>query len=194
MLSDDSLDILFRKARSHNGWLDKKVTTQQLKQIYALMKYGSTSANSCPMRLVFIISKGAKERLKKHLNADNIEKSMQAPVVAIIAYDKEFYQKLPMLFPHNLDAKNWFIGSEEKISVSGTMNATLQGAYFMLAARALGLDCGPMAGFNNISLDGEFFSRKNYKSIFLCALGYGDKSKIFPRSPRLDFASVCNIC
>ena len=114
MLSDDSLDILFRKARSHNGWLDKEVSTEQLKQIYTLMKYGPTSANSCPMRLVFIISKKEKVRLKNHLDRGNIEKSMQAPVVAVVAYDREFYQKLPVLFPHDQNAKNWFAGNEEK--------------------------------------------------------------------------------
>ena len=192
MLSDDALDTLFRDARSHNGWLDTKVSDEQIKQIYELMKFGPTAANNCPARITFIKSNTAKERLKPHLDEGNVEKSMSAPVIAIISYDTEFYEKLPFLFPHT-DARSWYAGNPAKIKSAGEMNATLQGAYFMLAARSVGLDCGPMGGFNNETLDNEFFSDGKTKSIFICALGQGDESKIYPRGPRLSFDEACEI-
>ncbi len=192
MLTDDALDTLFRKARSHNGWLDQDVSENQINQIYALMKFGPTAANTCPARITFVRSGDAKERLKAHLDEGNVEKSMAAPVVAIISYDTEFYEKLPFLFPH-ADAKSWYAGNPAKIKSAGEMNATLQGAYFMMAARTVGLDCGPMGGFNSDTLDKEFFADGKTKSIFLCAIGQGDSSKIFPRSPRLSFDEACEI-
>jgi len=192
MLSDDALDTLFRDARSHNGWLDTKVSDEQIKQIYELMKFGPTAANNCPARITFIKSNTAKERLKPHLDEGNVEKSMSAPVIAIISYDTEFYEKLPFLFPHT-DARSWYAGNPAKIKSAGEMNATLQGAYFMLAARSVGLDCGPMGGFNNETLDNEFFSDGKTKSIFICALGQGDETKIYPRGPRLSFDEACEI-
>lgn len=192
MLDENALNTLFIHARSHNGWLNKPVSDAQIKQIYNLMKFGATSANNCPARLTFIQSDAAKARLKPHLDAGNIDKSMSAPVVAIISYDVEFYEKLPFLFPH-MDAKSWYAGKPDKIKAAGEMNATLQGAYLMLAARAVGLDCGPMGGFDSATLDDDFFPDGKTKSIFLCALGFGDSSKIFPRSPRLSFDEACQI-
>ncbi len=192
MLDKDALDTLFREARSQNGWLDQDVSDTQINQIYELMKFGPTAANNCPARITFVKSIEAKEKLKPHLDEGNVDKSMSAPVVAIIGYDVEFYEKLPFLFPH-MDARSWYAGNPEKIKSAGEMNATLQGAYFMLAARSVGLDCGPMSGFNNESLDEEFFPDGKTKSIFMCAIGHGDSSKIFPRSPRLSFDEACKI-
>lgn len=192
MLDNHTLEILFTKARSQNGWLDQDVSNEQINQIYELMKFGPTAANNCPARITFVKSNEAKEKLKPHLDEGNIEKSMSAPVVAIISYDTEFYEKLPFLFPHT-DAKSWYAGKPEKIKSAGEMNATLQGAYFMLAARSVGLDCGPMGGFNNETLDNEFFPDGKTKSIFICALGYGDETKIYPRGPRLSFDEACEI-
>jgi 3-hydroxypropanoate dehydrogenase len=156
------------------------------------MKYGPTAANNSPARITFVKSDSAKQKLKAHLDEGNIEKSMEAPVVAIISYDIEFYEKLGFLFPHT-DAKSWYAGNDAKIKQAGEMNATLQGAYFMLAARSVGLDCGPMGGFNSQTLDEDFFPDGKTKSIFLCAIGQGDNSKIFPRSPRLSFDEACAI-
>ena len=192
MLSDEYLETFFTKARSHNGWLDKDISSSQIESIYDLMKYDPTAANSCPARITFIKSAKAKDRLRSHLSEGNVEKSMTAPAVAIISYDVEFYEKLPYLFPHD-DAKSWYQGNPEKIKSVGEMNATLQGAYFMMAARSVGLDCGPMGGFNNTSLDSEFFPDMLTKSIFLCGIGYGDHSRIFPRLPRLSFDDTCVI-
>lgn len=192
MLDQNSLDTLFIKARSHNGWLDTNISDDKIHQIYELMKYGPTAANNSPARITFVKSDSAKQKLKAHLDEGNIEKSMEAPVVAIISYDIEFYEKLGFLFPHT-DAKSWYAGNDAKIKQAGEMNATLQGAYFMLAARSVGLDCGPMGGFNSQTLDEDFFPDGKTKSIFLCAIGQGDHSKIFPRSPRLSFDEACAI-
>ncbi len=192
MLDQNALDTLFINARSHNGWLDTNISDEKIHQIYELMKYGPTAANNSPARITFIKSDAAKQKLKAHLDEGNVEKSMAAPAVAIISYDIEFYEKLPFLFPHT-DARSWYAGNDEKIKSAGEMNATLQGAYFMMAARSVGLDCGPMGGFNNETLDQEFFTDGKTKSIFLCAIGHGDNSKIFPRSPRLSFDEACNI-
>jgi 3-hydroxypropanoate dehydrogenase len=192
MLDQHTLDTLFINARSHNGWLDTDITDNQIHQIYELMKFCPTAANNSPARITFVKSKSAKQRLKIHLDEGNIEKSMTAPVVAIISYDVEFYEKLEFLFPHT-DARSWYADNPAKIKSAGEMNATLQGAYFMLAARSVGLDCGPMGGFNNTSLDKDFFPDGKTKSIFICALGQGDKSKIYPRNPRLSFDEACKI-
>lgn len=192
MLDQNALDTLFIKARSHNGWLDTNISDDKIHQIYELMKYGPTAANNSPARITFVKSDSAKKKLKAHLDEGNIEKSMEAPVVAIISYDIEFYEKLGFLFPHT-DAKSWYAGNDAKIKQAGEMNATLQGAYFMLAARSVGLDCGPMGGFNSQTLDEDFFPDGKTKSIFLCAIGQGDHSKIFPRSPRLSFDEACAI-
>jgi 3-hydroxypropanoate dehydrogenase len=191
-LDDASLDILFRNARSHNGWQDKDVSDELLYCLYDLMKWGPTSANSCPARFVFVKSAAAKERLKACLDKGNIEKSMQAPVVAIIAMDTEFYEQLPKLFPHT-DARSWFVGKQEKTRETAFRNSSLQGAYLIMAARSLGLDCGPMSGFDNEKLDAEFFPKGGIKSNFICAIGYGDAKKLYSRGPRLDFNEACRI-
>lgn len=188
----EALDLIFRNARTHSAWLDKPVEDALLKQIYELAKMGPTSANISPMRVVFVKSPEAKEKLKACLDAGNIEKTMSAPVTAIIAHDMEFYEKLPKLFPHT-DARAWFVGKPDYIASSAFRNSSLQGAYFMLAARSLGLDCGPMSGFKNDALDKAFFEGTAFKSNFLCNLGYGDESKLHPRSPRLSFDEAAKI-
>jgi len=191
-LSDQALDQLFREARSYNSWQDKGVSDEQLHQLYELMKWGPTSANSCPARIVFVKSEEAKQRLKPCLNEGNVEKSMTAPVVAIIGMDMEFYEKLDKLFPHT-DARSWYVGKPEKIQDNVMRNSSLQGGYFIMAARALGLDCGPMSGFNYPKLEAEFFPDGKVKANFICALGYGSTEKLYPRGPRLDFDEACRI-
>lgn len=191
-LDDQALDTLFRDARSHNRWLDKPVTEEQIKQIYELMKWGPTSANCSPARLVFVKSDEGKQRLKPALAEGNVEKSMTAPVVAILGMDMEFYEKLPTLFPH-ADARSWFAGKPAKIEENAMRNSSLQGAYLIMAVRSLGLDAGPMSGFDNDTLDAEFFAGTNIKSNFICAIGYGDESQLFPRGPRLSFDEACEI-
>lgn len=192
-LDDKSLDVIFRNARTHSHWQDKPVTDDTLKQLYELLKWGPTSANTSPMRLVFVKSKAAKEKLKPCLDAGNVEKTMAAPVTAIVGMDMEFYEKLSFLFPHAKDARNWFAGNEELIKNSAFRNSSLQGAYLIIAARSLGLDCGPMSGFNNEKLDAAFFAGTKIKSNFICNLGYGEASKLFPRGPRLSFNEACRI-
>ena len=190
-LSDDGLDLLFRNARTHNGWLDQPVDDALLRQVYDLAKLGPTSANMCPMRMVFVKSKEAKEKLKPALDAGNVDKTMKAPVTAIIGMDLHFFEKLPTLFPH-ADAKAWFKDLPENVlEIIALRNSSLQGAYFMLAARSLGLDCGPMSGFNNAKVDEAFFAGTTIQSNFLCNLGHGDMSKVYPRSPRLSFDEAC---
>ncbi|MGD8484161.1 MAG: malonic semialdehyde reductase [Thioalkalispiraceae bacterium] len=191
-LDDKALDVLFRDARSYDAWLDKPVNDEQLKALYELMKWGPTSANACPARLVFVTSDAAKQKLKDCLDEGNVEKSMTAPVVAIIGMDMLFYEKLPILFPHT-DARSWFEGKAEKIHETAFRNSSLQGAYLMLAARSLGLDCGPMSGFDNAKLEAAFFPEGNIKANFICALGYGDSDKLYPRGPRLSFDEVCRV-
>ncbi len=192
-LNDESLNLIFREARTHNAWLDKPVDDSLLIKVYDLAKMGPTSANMCPMRVVFIKSKAAKEKLKPALAAANVDKTMAAPVTAIIAMDIHFYEKLPELFPHT-DAKAWFKDlPEATLEYIALRNGSLQGAYFMLAARSLGLDCGPMSGFDNAQVDAAFFGGTTIKSNFLCNLGYGDTSKLFPRNPRLSFEEACQI-
>ena len=157
------------------------------------MKWGPTSANCSPARIVFIKTNEAKEKLIKHVIESNIEKTLSAPITAIIAYDKEFYNHIPKLFPHNPEARDWFSWSEEFAEMTAFRNSSLQGAYFIIAARSLGLDCGPMSGFDNEGLDKEFFADTEFKSNFICNLGYGDHSKLFQRSPRFDFDEICKI-
>ena len=193
MLSDTALDQLFREARTFNAWQDREVTDAQLHQLYDLLKFGPTSANSSPMRLVFVKSAEAKAKLSPFLSEGNRAKTMAAPVTAIVANDHAFHEKLPQLFPH-ADAKSWFEGNQPLIDTTAFRNATLQGAYLILAARAVGLDCGPMSGFDNAGVDGAFFAGTSVKSNFLVNLGYGDASRdLFPRSPRLSFDEACTI-
>jgi 3-hydroxypropanoate dehydrogenase len=192
VMSNDGLDLIFRKARTHNAWLDKPVEDALLRQVYDLAKMGPTSANMCPMRIVFVKSPEAKERLKPALDAGNVDKTMAAPVTAILGMDIRFYEKLPKLFPH-MDLRPYFKDLPENVLEHIALrNSSLQGAYFLLAARALGLDCGPMSGFDNAKVDEAFFAGK-VKSNFLCNLGYGDTSKLYPRSPRLDFEEACKV-
>jgi 3-hydroxypropanoate dehydrogenase len=192
-LNDAGLDLLYRAARTHNVWLDKAVSDELLREVYDLAKMGPTSANMCPMRIVFVRSPAAKERLKPALAPGNVDKTMKAPVTAIIGMDVKFYERLPFLFPH-ADAKAWFKDLPENVvETMALRNSSLQGAYFMLAARARGLDCGPMSGFDNAKVDAEFFAGTSIKSNFLCSLGHGDASKLFPRSPRLEFHEACQV-
>jgi 3-hydroxypropanoate dehydrogenase len=192
-VSSAELDILFRNARTHSVWRNKPVDDALLMQAYDLAKLGPTSANMCPLRIVFVKSHEAKERLKPALDAGNMDKTMKAPVTAIIGMDVRFYDKLPELFPH-ADAKAWFKNlSMSVLEAIALRNSSLQGAYFMIAARSLGLDCGPMSGFDNAKVDEAFFAGTTVKSNFLCNLGYGDASKLHPRSPRLTFEKACKV-
>ncbi len=192
VLSDKALDQLFRRARSFNGWLEEDVSKIQLQGIIDLMKMAPTSANCQPVRLLFLKTSEAKNRLKPHLIESNIEKVMSAPAVVIIGHDLEFYENLPKWFPHT-DARSWFAGNDALIETTAFRNGTLQGAYLMLAARSLGLDCGPMSGFDNAGVDEEFFSDSTIKSNFICGLGYGDPKSIFDRSPRPSFDDLAKI-
>jgi 3-hydroxypropanoate dehydrogenase len=193
LLSEASLDQLFRSARTFNAWLPKEVSDEQLHQLYDLAKFGPTSANCSPMRVVFVKSKAAKAKLEPFLSDGNRAKTMEAPVTAIVATDHEFYEQLPRLFPHT-DARSWFVGNQPLIDTTAFRNATLQGAYLLLAARAIGLDCGPMSGFDNAGVDAAFFAGTAVKSNFLISIGYGDASRnLFARSPRLAFGEACTI-
>jgi 3-hydroxypropanoate dehydrogenase len=200
-LSDDVLDVLFRQARTHNAWLDKPVSDDVLRQLYELVKYGPTSANSSPARILFLQTREAKQRLAPALSPANVDKTMLAPVTAIIGYDLKFYEQLPKLFLNNPAARDWFANSPSFAETSAFRNGSMQGGYFILAARALGLDCGAMSGFDNAKVDAEFFSESagnppafiQVKSNFLCNLGYGDASKLFPRNPRLAFEDACRV-
>ncbi len=192
IVSDSGLDILFREARTHRAWLQGDVSDVLLEAVYDLAKLGPTSANCSPMRVVFLKTKAAKARLKPALSTGNVDQTMAAPVVAIIANDMEFYENLPRLSPHN-DARAWFAGKPKAIAEAAFRNGSLQGAYFMLAARALGLDCGPMSGFDNAKIDAEFFAARPLCSNFLCNLGYGDPSALHARQPRLGFDEACQI-
>ena len=185
-LNDTALDQLFREARSYNGYLDKAVTLAQLEQIWDVLKFGPTSANCLPARIIWCTSDAAKQKLAACTMPSNGEKILQAPVTAIIGMDLEFYENLPELFPH-ADARSWFVGNDALIEKTAFRNSSLQGAYLMLAARALGLDTGPMSGFDNAAVDATFFAGTNVQSNFICTLGYGDKTSIFDRSPRPAF-------
>lgn len=193
LLSEATLDQLFRSARTLNAWLPKEVSDEQLHQLYELAKFGPTSANSSPMRVVFVKSAEAKAKLAPLMSDGNRAKTLEAPVAAIIGTDHEFYEQLPKLFPH-ADARSWFVGNQSLIDTTAFRNATLQGAYVLMAARALGLDCGPMSGFDNAGVDAAFFAGTAIKSNFVISIGYGDASRnLFPRSPRLAFDEACKI-
>lgn len=192
MIDSTAIDTLFTAARTHNGWLDKPVTDTQLHQIYDLLKWGPTSANCSPARVVFVKTPEAKERLVACMSAGNAAKTAQAPVTAIIGMDMEFYEKLPQLFPH-ADARAWFVGNQPSIDATAFRNSSLQGAYFMMAARAIGLDCGPMSGFDEAKLNAAFFAGTTVKVNFVCSIGYGDVTKLFGRSPRLSFDEACKV-
>jgi len=204
--NDDVLDLLFRKARTHSAWLPKPVPDMLLRELYDVAKWGPTSANSSPARFVFLHSAAAKERLRPALAAGNVAKTMAAPVTVIVAYDLKFYEKLPKLFPHNPAMRDNFANNPQLVEETAKRNSSLQGAYLMLAARAQGLDCGPMSGFENAKVDEEFFAAdkcqdcgeeffpaRHVKSNFLCNIGYADASKLYPRSPRLDFSEACSL-
>jgi len=207
-LSNEALDQLFREARTHGAWLDQPVSDAVLRQLYDLVKWGPTSVNCLPARILFLRTQEAKERLRPALSPGNVEKTMKAPVTAILAYDEFFYDKLPKLFPHKPAVRDLFANSPELAQSTAFRNGTLQGGYFILAARALGLDCGPMSGFDNAKVDAEFFSATacadekaateipttcRVKSNFLCNVGYGDPAALHPRSPRLEFEEACRV-
>ena len=191
-LAQSALDQLFNHARTQNKWLDRPVSDALLHELADLVKMGPTSANCSPARIVFVKSAAAKTRLKPHLSPGNVDKTMAAPVCAIIGYDIEFYEKLPKLFPHT-DARAWFAGKPAHIEATAFRNSTLQGAYLIMAARSLGIDTGGMSGFDQAGVDKEFFPGGKIKSNFLCNLGYGDPSGVMPRSPRFAFAEFCSI-
>ena len=195
-VNDYALDLIWRKGRSYNGWLDKPVPETLIRAVYDLTKMGPTSANCSPARFVFVHSEDGKKRLAKHVSEGNQTKVLTAPWVCIIANDLMFQEKIPELVPHNPGAKDWFKDKDKRIETADR-NGTLQGAYLMLAARALGLDCGPMSGFNQDGVDLEFFAEKDgthhWRSNFICSIGHGDESTIFPRSPRLSFEDACQI-
>lgn len=206
ILNDEGLDLLFRNARTQSAWLPNPVEDATLRQVYDVMKWAPTSANCSPARFVFIRSAKAKERLRPALSPGNVDKTMSAPVTVIVAYDLRFYEKLSRLFPHNPAMREVFANNPQLIESTAKRNSSLQGAYFMLAARACGLDCGPMSGFDNAKVDGEFFGADkcedceqeffpegHVKSNFLCNLGYGDSAKLLPRAPRLEFTECCSV-
>ncbi|MGV2290811.1 malonic semialdehyde reductase [Trinickia sp. YCB016] len=206
-VNDAGLDLLFREARTYNAWLNEPVSDETLRHLYDLLKWAPTSANCSPARILFLRTKAAKERLLPALAPGNVDKTMSAPVTAIVAYDLKFYEKLPLLFPHNPGMRDYFANSPEMVDVTAKRNSSLQGAYLILAARAVGLDCGPMSGFDNTKVDEtffgagtseqysveEFFPEGHIKSNFLCNLGYGDKSGLFARGPRLEFDQACTL-
>lgn len=191
-IDDAALDQLFRNARTHNAWLPRPVPQATLQALYDLMKWGPTSANSCPLRIVFAQSRDAKERLAACMNPGNVDKTLQAPVTAVLGMDMEFHEKLPQLFPHT-DARSWFAGRPALIESTAFRNSSLQGGYFMLAARAVGLDCGPMSGFNADKVNAAFFPEGKVKVNFVCNLGHGDPACLLARSPRLRFDEACTI-
>lgn len=191
-IDQPALATLFTDARTHNAWQAKPLPDSLLREIVELMRWAPTSANCSPARFVFVKSPEAKARLRPLLMEGNVEKTMAAPVTAIIGHDLEFHEHLPKLFPH-ADAKSWFVGKDQFIKTSAFRNGTLQGAYFILAARALGLDCGPMSGFDNAGVDAAFFSGTQIQSNFLVNLGYGDPAGLFPRSPRFSFDDIARI-
>ena len=191
-VSDDAMKQLFLQARTHNAWLSKRVPIEALREAYELARWGPTSANSTPARFVFLESEAAKARLLPALAPLNVEKTKAAPVTAIVAWDTEFYEKLPKLFPH-ADMRSLFAGNTSLAEETAFRNSSLQGGYFILAARALGFDCGPMSGFDKAKVNAEFFPDGKWKVNFLCNLGYGDHSKLYPRSPRLEFDEACRV-
>jgi len=206
-LDDGALDQLFREARTHYAWTDRPVADETLRELYELLKWAPTSANANPARFVFLRSAEAKQRLVPALAPANVQKVLTAPVTVIVALDLKFYEKLPRIFPHSPNMRALFESSPELVEVTARRNSSLQGAYMLLAARALGLDCGPISGFDNAKVDEEFFAagqpcdgcdqeffpQGHVRSNFICNLGYGDESKLFPRLPRLAFAEACSV-
>ncbi len=192
-LSPEALDVLFLRARTHRTWLDHPVSDDILRQLYGLLRMGPTSTNCCPGRFVFVRSKEAKQRLTPALNSKNIDRTITAPVTVIVATDTRYHERLPKLWPHDDAARLKIVNDVAFGETKAFRNATLQGGYLIIAARALGLDCGPLSGFNNSKVDAAFFSDGRWKSNFLCNLGYGDEAKLHPRGPRLDFDDVCII-
>ena len=206
-IADAAMDTLFREARTYSAWQDRPVTDQTLRDLYDLLKWAPTSANAAPARFAFLRSTEAKERLRPALAPLNVEKTLSAPVTVIVAYDLKFYDQLPKLFPHSPGMKQLFERNPELVEATAKRNSSLQGAYLILAARALGLDCGPMSGFDHAKVDEEFFAagkpcfgcdqeffpEGHVKTNFLCNLGYGDPSKLFPRLPRLPFNEACSL-
>jgi 3-hydroxypropanoate dehydrogenase len=192
-VNDDALDVLFRKARTYRSWQDKPVTPQILMAVYDLFRWGPTTNNTTPGRVLFVTSPAAKERLKPHLNKGNAEQTMKAPTTAIVAYDLRFYDQMGKLSPNPGSRDSWMQKSPADIEQAAFRSGTLQGGYLMLAARALGLDCGPMSGFSNAGVDVEFFAGTSWKSNFLCNLGYGAEDGMRPRYGRLDFDEACRI-
>jgi 3-hydroxypropanoate dehydrogenase len=191
-INDEALDTIFRAAHTLRRWQDKPVSPALLMAIYDLMRWGPTTANSSPLRIVYVVSPEAKEKLRPHLDAFNVRKTMAAPATAILACDLDFARHLGRLYPGDPDAPGWF-ADPKKAEVAAFRNASIQGGYFIVAARALGLDCGPMSGFDNAGVDRAFFAGTAIKSNFLCNLGYGDPSGIRPRDPRLEFDEACRI-
>lgn len=191
-LPEDGLDLIFRDARTYNSFAPTPVDPALLRRVYDLAKMGPTAANSQPARMVFVTSPEAKDKLKPALAPNNVEKTLAAPVIVIFAHDLEFYDNLPKTFPH-VDARAWFVGKPAHIEATAFRNGTLQAAYFMIAARALGLDCGPMSGFDNAKVDEAFFAGTAWKSNFICNLGHGTTDKLFGRLPRLEFDEACRI-
>jgi 3-hydroxypropanoate dehydrogenase len=192
MIDHAAIDALFTNARTQNKWTDKPVSDADLHAIFDILKMGPTSANCSPARFVFVRTPEGREKLKPALSAGNLEKTMSAPVTVIVAHDPKFYDKLPMLFPH-ADARAWFAGNEALAAETAFRNGTLQGAYLMIAARALGIDCGAMSGFDKAKVDAAFFAGNGFKSNFLVNLGHGDSSALFPRSPRFSFDEACTL-
>ena len=195
MIDTNAIETLFTKARTQNGWLAQPVTDAQLREAFELMRMAPTSANTQPARFVFLRTQAAKERLRPALSPGNVDKTMSAPVVAIVAYDVDFHEHLPRVFPHNPGMKTGFDGDDKRAVRErfAFRNGTLQGAYFMLAARAVGLDVGPMSGFDNARVDAEFFPDGRFRSNFLCNLGRGDPSKVMQRLPRFEFDEACTL-
>ena len=189
-IDDSAQRALFIDARTHYKWLPDAVSDEVLGEMYRLLRMGPTSANSSPARFLFLRTPEAKERLRPALSPGNVDKTMTAPVVAVVAYDPQFFEQLPKLFPH-ADARAWFAGNEALASETALRNGTLQGAYLIMAARAVGLDAGPMSGFDRAKVDEAFFVASGWKSNFLVNLGHGDESGLFPRSPRLGFDEAC---
>lgn len=192
IVDDAALDTLFRTGRTYSYWQDKPVPDALLREIHDLYKFAPTSANCSPQRVVFVRTAAAKEKLRPCLDPGNVDKTMSAPVCAILGYDRAFHDRLPALFPH-ADARSWFVGNPKLIEATAFRNGSLQGAYFMLAARAVGLDCGPMSGFDTAAVDAAFFAGTAVTSNFLCNLGYGDPSRLHDRLPRPDFDAVCRL-
>ena len=192
ILSDQALDTLFRSARTHSAWQERDVSDVLIQSVYDLMKLGPTSANCCPARILFLRTTQAKERLRPYLAESNVERTLTAPVVAILANDLKFYEKLPRLYPHK-DARAWFLGNKPLIDETAMRNGSMQAAYLILAARALGLDCGPMSGFDRDGVKKEFFADMDVDVNLLCNIGYGDPSGLHPRSPRLSFDEACGV-